>query len=199
MAEFPVTMIVLLDNTERWRVNIDTHEEQQHYAGIIAAYDICGDIYFFNKKRLSYNIVGPARPIDIWTFLNKAGANLIAGERDFPVTEPLDWTLINKFDEIAAPKSLGWWTHYNSLGQTDRQEFALLRFESEHFIQGFIEGCNAFNVDFRNVVIGLPFEHLEDGTIRYFDVVGYGIQQPPDMIKHIAKVPFKGPAKRYFV
>jgi hypothetical protein len=199
MTDLPILINVSLDGRKRWDASVVTRNDQQQYAGLISAFNICEGLYFYNKNKLSYNIVGPVGEIDTLTFLNKAGTNLIPGERDFPVTEALDWTLINKLDAVVAPRSLGWWSHYNEAGQADRQEYALLRFESENFIQGFISGCNAFNVDFRDIVIGLPFEHLADGNIQYFDIAGYDIQQPPDMIKYIAKVPATRPARHYYI
>jgi len=54
-------------------------------------------------------------------------------------------------------------------------------FRSAHFVRGFIMGCNACGVDFRDVVYGKPFKVAFDGTVTYYDIVGYPMVNPPDL------------------
>lgn len=60
-------------------------------------------------------------------------------------------------------------------------QFLIDVFVTPRYIQGFIMGCNACGMDFRQVRYGKPFRVAADGHITYYDIVGYPMTNPPDM------------------
>lgn len=56
-------------------------------------------------------------------------------------------------------------------------------FKTPRYIQGIIMGCNACGVDFRTLYHGKPFTVDAIGNIKYYDIQGYPIENPPDMPK----------------
>ena len=54
-------------------------------------------------------------------------------------------------------------------GIVSKGVYNLYSFASPEFIQGFISMCNAFNVDFRDYVSGLPFK-TENNKLIHYDI-----------------------------
>jgi hypothetical protein len=67
----------------------------------------------------------------------------------------------------------GWW-----IRAPNDLRYALYSFPTPDFIQGFISMCNAFGVDFRDYVYGLPFKYNhETREVTYYQIEGYDIPQ----------------------
>lgn len=61
-------------------------------------------------------------------------------------------------DHWIGPNWYGIW--FNDVIHTNN--YHLFTFQTPEFIQGFISACNAFNIDFRTYIAGLPFT-IENG------------------------------------
>jgi hypothetical protein len=69
------------------------------------------------------------------------------------------------------PKRFNWW-----IGRPRNPEYTLYSFISSEFIQGFISICDAFGVDFRDYIYGLPFKYNPRTKERlYYRIEGYDI------------------------
>jgi hypothetical protein len=65
----------------------------------------------------------------------------------------------------------GWW-----IGPRPSPEYILYSFPDAYFIQGFISMCDAFRVDFRDYVYGLPFKYdPETQETTHYQIEGYDI------------------------
>lgn len=70
--------------------------------------------------------------------------------------------------------SLGWWIQ-KSVG-----EYYLYLFATLGLIQGFVDICDFFNVDFRDYILGSPFTYDQDSKtfINYY-IDGYDVEPIP--------------------
>lgn len=80
----------------------------------------------------------------------------------------------------------GWWI---STGNGDRDFFYLYTFRTPEFIQGFISMCDAFNVDFRDFILGNPFK-INNGVRTDYNIEGYDIEPIPRFRRPAAVAPF---------
>ncbi len=71
--------------------------------------------------------------------------------------------------------SLGWWIQKSSDG-----EYYLYMFGSSDFIQGFIDICDFFEVDFRDYILGTPFIYNDQTKMfEYYYITGYDVEPIP--------------------
>jgi len=84
--------------------------------------------------------------------------------------------IIDRMDNILPldEGSFVWWISYPLTGDT----YELYSFNSAEFVQGFISMCNAFNVDFRDYILGSPFKYVTQEP-TYYQVEGYDIEPIP--------------------
>lgn len=83
----------------------------------------------------------------------------------------------NNYDTYALQPPEGAFAWWVSIGD---DSYGFYEFESLQFIQGFISICNAFNVDFRDAILGPPFTYDVDlGKQTFYSIEGYDIAPIP--------------------
>jgi hypothetical protein len=71
------------------------------------------------------------------------------------------------------------------LDPQEKELYTLVSFRTAEFIQGFISTCNAYNIDFRDYVLGSPFKYIyETQQIINYTIEGYDLE-PYNVIRRI--------------
>jgi hypothetical protein len=182
--EYVTTIVFNINNNDVWTQKFTTKEDEETYSGVVFAFLLCNEVHRTDlpNKGLFYIGWGNA-PLTENEFLKKAGVN--ATDSDEKQPHGLEWSKVTSvLDTLKGDTVFGWWMRSYDGGDTDR---SLIMFRSPRFIQGFISGCNAWGVDFRDLVVGLPFTHAVNGDVHYFDIAGYPINQPAFMVKNVPK------------
>lgn len=101
-------------------------------------------------------------------------------EKDEIITKPDIFSRVNK-------GYFGWWIFSTKFSNINR--YKLYTFRNSDFVRGFISMCKAFNVEFRNYILGSPFTDSKLGRV-YYTIKGYDIEPIPHYIVPVSVSPF---------
>lgn len=79
--------------------------------------------------------------------------------------------------DLLSHDRFGWWIEHAMF----QDSYQLFEFDNAQFVQGFISICNAFQVDFRNYILGPPFKYDHNNNeVTYYNIQGYDIEPIPN-------------------
>lgn len=192
VTNFPdtrITFIMKRNRDEVWRLTGQGPGDREMFTGLIQGIDACFDD--MNK------------PFHFKLIIDGKGETFITNkyDEDEPPNVLRDYyeldTILEVLDDMGLPDLLevqflnddyegmreigeryGWLTRTKN---PETQYHGVDAFNTARYIQGYIMGCNACGVDFRQTRHGKPFKVAADGTVTYFDIQGYPMENPPDM------------------
>ena len=148
-------------------------------AGLLVGINLLLDVMIYNYRNTNLDNF-----VEIVTEGGKAlltiplalTAHYLAALTDYKLNDSSREEIISRTTyERPLDNSFGWWI-LNLL----EDKYTLYTFITVDFIQGFISACNAFGVDFRDYILGLPFTYRKG--IRdpiYYSIETYDIQPIP--------------------